>query len=139
MRQTEVEFDELRAALIAFEQLLPIELPADMTAFGQARVRLARSVNQFVAGERGRIEDLAALGVANADQDEQRALFSHLTQLRSRYSAHITRWSGRDLILSWHAYRRDSIELVAAMRAFLDQRTAARSTINARKAFLAVA
>lgn len=125
MPETVVAFGQVESALLAFENELSVELPTDMRAFSQARVALAKTVNQYVASEGERLDQLLAQGLPGLSLARRRSVHRELLALRIRYSEHIARWTGTGIATDWRRYRSDSVELIVGMRKILRERAAA--------------
>lgn len=122
-----VAFGHVEAALVAFEDELSVELPADMLAFSQARVALAKTVNQYVAAEGERLDELLAQDLPGLGAARRQAIHRDLVALRIRYSEHIARWTSAGITTDWRRYRSDSVGLIVGMRKILRERAAASS------------
>jgi hypothetical protein len=123
-------FGDVEAALVLFENELSVDLPADMRAFSQARVALARVVNQYVAAEGERLELMLARNLPSLDCARRQTIHQELVALRMRYSEHIARWTSAGVAGDWQRYRSDSVSLIVGMRKILRERAAA-STVCA--------
>jgi hypothetical protein len=131
MLPTVTTVDQVVQALVTFEDAMTPDMPADMTQLSQARVLLARAVNSFVADEGEQINILKRIGITATSGHEQQELFARLTALRLDYSAHISRWTAREVAGNWSRYRADSITLIVAMRKILRARMVMRTAVAA--------
>jgi hypothetical protein len=128
-----VTVEDVERALVAFEDVLDVDLPVDMPAFSRARVVLARTVNAFVADEGDDLFRSERWDVADAPPHERQALHRELVALRQRYSGHIARWTAAGLAQDWRGYRGDCVGLIVAMRKILRARRELRSRAPGRR------